>query len=213
MYRSYIKNYLARVFGCFGILVSAPLFIIIAVAIKIDSKGPVFFTQERIGKKGLVFKIIKFRTMCVGAENQGTGLFSFEGDPRVTRIGKLLRKTSLDEIPQLINISRSEMVFVGPRPVTTYHPCHYSEYSPEQLRRFEVKPGISGWAQVNGRNSLSWEKRLELDVWYVDHVNALLDVRIILKTIAQVLLGKNTLVTKDTSASLRKSNHNAKRTS
>ncbi len=160
--------------------------LIIAILIKIDSKGPVIFKQQRIGKNGKVFNIYKFRSMCVGAENKGSGVYSGKGDARVTRIGKILRATSLDEIPQFFNLLKGDMSFIGPRPPLTYHPWPYEEYTDEQKKMFNVRPGITGWAQVNGRKGVEWNRRIELNVWYVEHVSLWLDIKIIFKTIGKV---------------------------
>ncbi len=164
-----------------------PLFLIVAVLIKITSSGPVIFKQQRIGKDGKVFEIYKFRSMCVGAENQGSGVYSDKNDARVTGIGKIIRATSIDELPQFINILKGDMSFVGPRPPLTYHPWEYSEYSDFQRRMFEVRPGITGWAQVNGRKDVEWNKRIELNVWYIDNMSLLLDLKIIFLTFYKVI--------------------------
>ena len=140
----------------------SPILLILAIAIKLDSKGPVVFKQQRIGKKGKVFNIYKFRSMCVGAENTGSGVYSDKNDARVTKIGKLLRASSMDELPQLFNILKGDMSFIGPRPPLTYHPWKIEEYSEEQLHMFDVRPGITGWAQINGRKAVSYT---HLDVY------------------------------------------------
>ena len=163
------------------------LLLTVSILIKIDSRGPVIFRQKRIGRNGKVFEIYKFRSMCVGAEKTGSGVYSGKGDARVTRIGKILRATSIDELPQLLNILKGEMSFVGPRPPLTYHPWKYEEYTDFQKRMFEVRPGITGWAQVNGRKDVEWHKRIELNVWYVDHMSLLLDIKIMFMTAFKVL--------------------------
>lgn len=160
---------------------------IVAVLIKLDSPGPVLFRQERIGKNGKVFTILKFRSMCQGAEHTGSGVYSGKGDARVTRIGKILRATSIDELPQAINILRGEMSLIGPRPPLTYHPWPYKEYTEEQKRMFETAPGVTGWAQTHGRKTLDWNNRIRLNVWYVDHVSFLLDLKIFIMTIFKVI--------------------------
>ena len=165
----------------------SPLMLAVSILIKIDSRGPVIFRQKRIGRNGKVFEIYKFRSMCVGAEKTGSGVYSGKGDARVTRIGKILRATSIDELPQLLNILKGEMSFVGPRPPLTYHPWKYEEYTDFQKRMFEVRPGITGWAQVNGRKDVEWHKRIELNVWYVDHMSLLLDIKIMFMTAFKVL--------------------------
>lgn len=160
---------------------------ITAIAVKLDSPGEIIFKQERLGKDGKVFKIYKFRSMCVNAEQQGTGQYSFAGDPRVTKVGKFIRATSIDELPQLINILKGEMSFVGPRPPLTYHPWELSEYTDFQLRMFEVRPGITGWAQVNGRKEVEWHERIKKNVYYVDHCSLWLDIKILFMTVIKVL--------------------------
>ena len=185
------KNGIKRVLDC---VIAAPVLAIgaipmglVAAAIKLDSPGPVLFKQDRIGKDGKVFQILKFRSMTVGAEHTGSGVYSGKNDARVTRVGKIIRATSIDELPQLINILRGDMSLIGPRPPLTYHPWPYEEYTDEQKRMFEVRPGITGWAQVHGRKDVEWHKRIELNVWYVDHVSFWLDTKIFFMTIFKVL--------------------------
>ncbi|MBQ9229369.1 MAG: sugar transferase [Eubacterium sp.] len=193
MYKKFFKRFFDFVLSLLALICLSPLLLLLALAVKLDSKGPVFFRQERVGKDEKIFKIYKFRSMCVGAEQQGTGQYSFAGDPRVTRVGKLIRATSLDELPQLINILKGEMSFVGPRPPLTYHPWPLEDYTPQQRRMFEVRPGISGWAQVNGRKEVEWHERIRLNVWYVDHCSLLLDIKIIFKTLFKVLRNEDNL--------------------
>ena len=193
MYKSYIKRVFDIVISFIGLIVLSPVFFILAILIKLDSKGPVLFKQERVGLDAQLFNIYKFRSMCVGAESQGTLQYSFSGDPRVTRVGKFMRKTSLDELPQLINILKGEMSFVGPRPPLTYHPWPLEEYTDEQMRMFEVRPGITGWAQVNGRKEVEWHERIRLNVWYVDNCSLALDIKILLKTVFKVLKNEDNL--------------------
>ena len=162
-----------------GLLVLSPLLLILAAVIKLDSPGPVFFRQERVGQHEKPFRIYKFRTMVTGAERMGAGYQVEEGDSRITRAGSFLRKTSLDELPQLINVFRGEMSLVGPRPTLSYQ---VENYTPRQRRRLLVKPGITGWAQIRGRNALTWPQRIELDLWYVEHWSFWLDLYIILQT-------------------------------
>lgn len=187
MYKIFLKRCCDFLFSFICIIILLPLFLIVAIAVKIDSAGPVLFRQQRIGKGGKVFEIYKFRSMCVGAENTGSGVYSEAGDPRVTRIGGFLRATSLDELPQLFNILRGEMSLIGPRPPLTYHPWPIEEYTDEQKRMFDVRPGVTGWAQVNGRKGVEWNQRIEMNVWYVDHVSFFLDVRIFFMTFFKVL--------------------------
>lgn len=187
----YIKCIIDFILALIGLIILSPLFLLIAILIKIDSKGPVFFLQERLGKNGKVFKIYKFRTMVDGAIDMGSGLRTDEGDSRITRVGNLLRKTSLDEIPQIINILKGEMSIIGPRPPVPYHPRKYEEYSDEQKKRFTVRPGISGYAQVELRNSGTWDERIELDVEYVDRMSFGFDFYLFFRTIYVVLKRKN----------------------
>lgn len=182
-----VKRFLDVTASFLGLVLLSPLLLAVSILIKIDSRGPVIFRQKRIGRNGKVFEIYKFRSMCVGAEKNGSGVYSGKGDARVTRIGKILRATSIDELPQLLNILKGEMSFVGPRPPLTYHPWKYEEYTDFQKRMFEVRPGITGWAQVNGRKDVEWHKRIELNVWYVDHMSLFLDIKIMFMTAFKVL--------------------------
>ena len=182
-----VKRFLDVTASFLGLVLLSPLMLAVSILIKIDSRGPVIFRQKRIGRNGKVFEIYKFRSMCVGAEKTGSGVYSGKGDARVTRIGKILRATSIDELPQLLNILKGEMSFVGPRHPLTYHPWKYEEYTDFQKRMFEVRPGITGWAQVNGRKDVEWHKRIELNVWYVDHMSLLLDIKIMFMTAFKVL--------------------------
>lgn len=182
-----MKRFLDILAAALALIVFSPLLAVTALLVRMDSKGPVIFKQARIGKDGKVFEIYKFRSMCVGAEQTGSGVYSGKGDARVTKVGKVLRATSIDELPQLVNILKGDMSFIGPRPPLTYHPWTYSEYTPAQLRMFEVRPGITGWAQVNGRKDVEWHRRIELNVWYVDHMSLLLDLKILFLTFYKVL--------------------------
>lgn len=179
------KRVLDLVISAIGLVICAPLFALVAVAIKLDSSGPVFFRQERIGKGGRPFYPYKFRTMVVNAERIGLGLNVAKDDPRITRVGRVLRHWGIDELPQLINVLKGEMSLVGPRPTLRYQVEQYDAF---QRRRLEVKPGITGWALVNGRNRLSWDERIKLDVWYIDHWSLWLDVKILFKTLWVVLV-------------------------
>lgn len=180
------------------LLVIWPVFLVVALLIKLDSEGSPLFIQERLTLDGKVFRMYKFRTMCVNAEHQGTGAYSFGDDPRITRVGAILRKLSIDELPQLINILKGDMSFVGPRPILTYHPCTYDKYTEKEKIVFTVRPGITGWAQVNGRNSVNWVQRFELNGWYVENQSLLLDIKIIFKTIAQVFSRKEIVISEET---------------
>ena len=162
-----------------GLVVASPVLAVAAALVKFEDGGPVLYRQERIGKDGEPFTMLKLRTMTVGAEHQGAGLLVAVGDSRITKAGRWLRATSLDELPQLWNILRGDMALVGPRPTVR---SQVERYGPEQRRRLEVRPGLTGWAQINGRNSLSWAERIKLDVWYVDHRSLLLDLRILALT-------------------------------
>ena len=186
-YNRVIKRAIDLFVALVGIIILCIPMLIISVFIKCDFKGPVLFRQKRIGKNGKVFEILKFRSMCVGAEKTGSGVYSGKGDARVTKVGKVLRATSLDEIPQLFNIFIGDMSLIGPRPPLTYHPWPYSEYTDEQKRMFNVRPGITGWAQVHGRKDVEWHKRIDLNVWYVDNVSFVLDAKIFFMTICKVL--------------------------
>lgn len=172
-----------------GILIISPILVIIALLIKLTSQGPIFFKQERLGKDGKVFMILKFRTMVVNAENIGDGLsVNSNSDARITKVGKFLRDTSLDELPQLFNVLLGEMSLVGPRPPVTYFPYKgYNNYSDEAKKRFIMKPGITGLTQVTVRNSVSWDERIKVDNKYVNNFNVLMDLRILLATIKRIL--------------------------
>lgn len=186
-----IKRLLDIMFSFIGIVVASPVLAIVALAVKLDSKGPVIFKQERLGKDGKVFLIYKFRSMCVGAEKMGSGQYSFKGDSRITRVGKIIRATSLDELPQFFNIIKGDMSFIGPRPTLTYHPWRLEEYTEFQRRRFEVRPGITGLAQVNGRKKIDWVDRIKYDVEYVDNMSLALDCKILFKTVVNVFMMKD----------------------
>jgi lipopolysaccharide/colanic/teichoic acid biosynthesis glycosyltransferase len=162
-----------------GLVVSAPFLGLAALVIKLEDRGPVFYRQQRVGKDGADFELLKLRTMIVGAERVGAGYAVNVGDERITRVGRVLRRLSFDELPQLWNVVRGDMSLIGPRPTLRYQ---VDRYTPRQRRRLEVKPGITGWAQVHGRAALPWAERIELDVWYVEHKSPWLDLRILLRT-------------------------------
>jgi lipopolysaccharide/colanic/teichoic acid biosynthesis glycosyltransferase len=166
---------------------SSPLLAVAALAIRLDSPGPVFYRQRRVGRHGQPFELWKLRTMVPGAESMGAGIYVLEGDPRITRSGRLLRRFSLDELPNLINVLKGDMAMVGPRPTVQEQVDRYTE---RQRRRLEVKPGITGWAQINGRTSLPWPERIELDVWYVEHRSLRLDLRILARTAWMLATGQ-----------------------
>jgi lipopolysaccharide/colanic/teichoic acid biosynthesis glycosyltransferase len=169
-----------------ALALAAPLLALAAILIKLESRGPVFYRQRRVGRDGQPFELWKLRTMVPGAESMGAGIYVVEGDPRITRTGRLLRRFSLDELPNLVNVLRGEMAVVGPRPTVQEQVDRYTD---RQRRRLEVKPGITGWAQVNGRTSLPWPERIELDVWYVEHRSLRLDLRILARTIRMLATG------------------------
>ena len=162
-----------------GLALTAPLLAAAAAAVKLADGGPVLYRQRRVGKGGAEFELLKLRTMVVGAEQIGTGPAVNEGDSRITLPGGLLRRLSIDELPQLWNVIRGEMSVIGPRPTLAYQ---VERYTPHQRRRLEVKPGLTGWAQIHGRARLPWAERIELDVWYVDHRSPLLDLKILART-------------------------------
>ena len=175
------------VFAVVLLLLTLPLLSLVALAVKADSPGPVIFKQMRLGLGGREFELYKFRSMRVGAEKTGSGVYSGVGDERVGRVGKLIRATSIDELPQLVNIIRGDMSFVGPRPPLTYHPWPFDSYDDQQRRMFLVRPGITGWAQVNGRKGVEWHERIALNVWYVNNMSFALDTKIVAMTILKVL--------------------------
>ena len=162
-----------------GLVLTSPLLGLAALAIKLEDGGPVLYRQTRVGKDGVDFEILKLRSMVVGAERTGAGLAVNVGDARITRVGRLIRRTSIDELPQLWNVVRGQMSVIGPRPTVR---AQVDRYTPHQRRRLEVRPGLTGWAQVHGRAALPWAERIELDVWYVDHRSASVDLRILLRT-------------------------------
>jgi lipopolysaccharide/colanic/teichoic acid biosynthesis glycosyltransferase len=166
--------------------VASPLLAVAAILIKLESRGPVFYRQRRVGRAGEPFELWKLRTMVPGAESMGAGIYVVEGDSRITRVGRVLRRFSLDELPNLINVIKGEMAVVGPRPTVQEQVDRYSE---RQRRRLDVRPGITGWAQVKGRASLPWPERIELDVWYVEHRSLSLDLRILAKTVRLLATG------------------------
>lgn len=187
MYKSFVKRLADVILSFIGLVILAlPLFTI-ALIIKISDGGPAIFKQKRLGLGGREFNFYKFRSMKVNSEKTGSGVYSGKDDDRVTKIGKILRATSIDELPQLWNVLKGDMSFIGPRPPLTYHPWPIEEYTDEQRRMFDVRPGITGWAQVNGRKGVEWNRRIELNVWYVDNVSFFLDIKILFMTVAKVL--------------------------
>lgn len=180
-----LKRAFDLVFSAIGLVVLSPVFLVVAILIKIDSKGPVFFLQERIGRNGKPFYPFKFRTMVEGAVNKGLGVTVSKDDERITKIGKFLRKYGIDEFPQLINVLKGQMSIVGPRPTLRYQVEKYNDF---EKRRLLAKPGLAGWALVHGRNSLTWEERIKYDVWYVDNWSFLLDIKIIFMAIYLIFI-------------------------
>ena len=162
-----------------GLALASPLLAASAIAIKLEDGGPILFRQTRVGRDGEDFELLKLRTMVVGAERKGAGYAVDAGDSRITRVGRVLRKTSVDELPQLWNVVRGEMSLIGPRPTLRYQ---VEKYTDRQRKRLDVRPGLTGWAQIHGRATLPWDDRIELDVWYVEHRSPQLDLKILLKT-------------------------------
>lgn len=183
---SLFKRLLDVLLSGIGLILLSPVIIFFALLVITESRGGAFFIQKRLGKGGKPFNMYKFRSMIVGAEKQGTGVYSFKGDARITKVGRFIRATSIDELPQLFNIIKGDMSLVGPRPVLTYHPWTIDKYTPEQLRMFEVRPGITGWAQVNGRKEVEWPRRIELNVEYVDRMSFFFDLKILFLTVFKV---------------------------
>lgn len=186
MYSSF-KRFMDVILSVFALIVLSPVMLIVAIIIKLTSPGPVIFVQKRVGKDGKVYDMYKFRSMCVGAEQQEGGVFCTKGDARVTPIGKFIRATSIDELPQLVNIIKGEMSLIGPRPVLTYYPKNWEEYTQEELKRFDVLPGVTGWAAVHGRKTNTIEARFAYDNYYVDNLSFALDLKIFFMTIKSVL--------------------------
>jgi len=178
---------LDRALAALALVLTGPLLALAAAAIRLEGGGPAFFRQRRVGRGGTPFELFKLRTMVSGAEWIGAGIAVDEGDPRITRAGALLRRLSIDELPNLVNVVRGEMALVGPRPTIQ---AQVDRYTDRQRRRLEVRPGITGWAQVNGRASLPWHERIELDVWYVEHQSLALDLRILVRTVALIVSGR-----------------------
>ena len=187
MYVRFIKRNFDILIALSMLILLSPIMLIAAIAFKLESKGPIFFKQTRLGLHGKEFTMYKFRSMIQNAEHTGSGVYSNKEDARVTRVGRILRATSIDEIPQAINILVGDMSLIGPRPPLTYHPWPIDQYTQDQKRMFEVRPGITGWAQIHGRKGVEWNERIKLNVWYVDHVSFLLDCKIFFSTIFKVL--------------------------
>lgn len=192
MYKKYFKRWIEVIIVFFILFISLPILLLIIVWLHFQNKGAgIFFSQERPGKDGVIFKILKFKTMTDEMDSNGNLLPDSE---RLTKVGKLIRSTSIDELPQLINVLKGEMSLIGPRPLL---PKYLPLYSKEQARRHEVRPGITGWAQCNGRNAISWGKKFELDVWYVDNCSLSLDIKIILLTLKKVFIREGIMQNSD----------------
>lgn len=198
MIYKFFKRFFDIIISMIGLIITSPILLITSIAIKFESPGPIIFKQERLGLNGKVFKIYKFRSMCEGAEKGG--VYEEKGDPRVTKVGNFIRKTSIDELPQFVNILKGEMSLIGPRPALTYHPWLYNEYTEEQKKMFHVRPGVTGWAQVNGRKEVEWPRRIELNVEYVDMMSLYFDLMIFFKTIFKVLRMEDNLNVKETAS-------------
>lgn len=183
-YLNLVKPFFDRLFSAFGLLIALPILLLVTFCLICANQGNPFFIQKRPGRKGKIFSIIKFKTMNDRKDAEGKLLPDAD---RLTRVGALVRKTSMDELPQLWNVLKGDMSFVGPRPLLTHYMHLYSEF---QNRRHEVKPGITGWAQVNGRNAISWDQKFTYDVWYVDHISFILDIKILFKTVKKVLISE-----------------------
>ena len=190
MYLS-VKRFIDVTIAIIALIVLFPILVITAVFIKLDSKGPILFKQERLGRWGRPFQIYKFRSMCVGAERIGSGVYSYNGDIRITKVGRVIRATSIDELPQLWNIIIGDMALIGPRPALTYHPWPFEQYTDEQKHMFDVRPGVTGWAQVNGRKEVPWPERIQLNCEYVERISFTFDMKIFFMTIFKVLTNAN----------------------
>lgn len=184
--QSSVKRAFDVVLGGLAVIVTAPVVLVCAIAVKLDSRGPVFYRQRRCGLGGEEFEIIKLRTMVEGAEKLGAGMAVDEGDSRITPVGAFLRRWSLDELPNLWNVLGGEMSLVGPRPTL---PQQVAQYDDRQRGRLAMRPGITGWAQVQGRAALPWSQRIELDLWYIEHASLVLDLRILINTLKMVMTG------------------------
>lgn len=187
MYRKFGKRAIDTVLSAVALVILSPLLLLTALTIKITSPGPALFKQQRLGLHGKEFTIYKFRSMTDGAEHTGSGVYSEKGDPRVTKVGKFIRATSIDELPQLFNIIKGDMAIVGPRPPLTYHPWPLEQYTEEQMHMFDVRPGITGWAQVNGRKTVEWPYRIEMSAYYAKNLSLAFDVKILALTVFKVL--------------------------
>lgn len=198
MYSKLFKRLLDFLLALIGLLLLWPILLLAMLAVVIEDPGPALFRQKRLGFHGREFTMLKLRSMRVNAEHTGSGVYSGKDDPRVTKVGRFLRKTSIDELPQLINLLKGDMSLIGPRPPLTYHPWPISQYTDEQRRMFDVRPGITGWAQTHGRKDVEWHKRIELNVWYVDHISFRLDIKIFFLTFLKVFSNADNVNTGET---------------
>lgn len=187
MYKRLFKRIFDVIFSLIVSIIISPMLLIVAIAIRIESPGPIIFKQTRLGRYGKPFTIYKFRSMCMGAEKTGSGQYSFKNDPRVTKVGRIIRATSIDELPQLWNIIKGDMSLIGFRPPLIYHPWPIDEYTDEQKKMFDVRPGVTGWAQIHGRKDVQWTDRIEMGIYYAENVSLLLDLRIFIITIWKVI--------------------------
>lgn len=198
MYSKFFKRLLDFLLALIGLLLLWPILLLAMLAVVIEDPGPALFRQKRLGFHGREFTMLKLRSMRVNAEHTGSGVYSGKDDPRVTKVGRFLRKTSIDELPQLINLLKGDMSLIGPRPPLTYHTWPISQYTDEQRRMFDVRPGITGWAQTHGRKDVEWHKRIELNVWYVDHISFRLDIKIFFLTFLKVFSNADNVNTGET---------------
>ena len=198
VYNRIVKRLLDIILAALALILLSPLMLSAALAVKLSCRGPVIFKQKRLGRNGKEFNFYKFRSMVVNAEKTGSGVYSGKSDPRVTKVGRILRATSIDELPQLFNILKGDMALIGPRPPLTYHPWPIGDYTEFQRHMFDVRPGITGWAQTHGRKDVEWHRRIELNVWYVEHVSLLLDLRIFFLTFFKVFTNADNANTGET---------------
>ena len=198
VYNRIVKRLLDIILAALALILLSPLMLSAALAVKLSSSGPVIFKQKRLGRNGKEFNFYKFRSMVVNAEKTGSGVYSGKSDPRVTKVGRILRATSIDELPQLFNILKGDMALIGPRPPLTYHPWPIGDYTEFQRHMFDVRPGMTGWAQTHGRKDVEWHRRIELNVWYVEHVSLLLDLRIFFLTFFKVFTNADNANTGET---------------
>ena len=198
MYRTYVKRILDFFIGALVLFLLWPVMLLMAAAIYIEDPGPVLFRQRRLGLGAREFTMLKFRSMKQNSEHTGSGVYSGKDDPRVLKTGRIFRAASMDELIQAVHLVSGRMSLIGPRPPLTYHPWPIGEYTEAQKHMFDVRPGITGWAQVNGRKGVEWNRRIELNCWYADHVSFALDAKIFFLTIFKVLRNEDNLNTEPT---------------